>query len=166
MPKKTYTQINSVTLAAASTSVTFSSIPGTFRDLVIVAVGRSNTVSNLRLRFRFNNDATASAYTAVTMRGEGTSPGSSAPTANTSAYVGEVAAISTEAAIWKLEIFDYAQTDKHKTALTRLSRGGGGTEAIANRWANTAAVTSINLFGNGSEPFAAGATFTLYGIEA
>jgi len=65
------------------------------------------------------------------------------------------------------QLLDYSATDKHKTLINRLNstNGGSSTENVeqqAARWANTAAVTSIEIFGN----FASGATFNLYGVIA
>jgi hypothetical protein len=60
---------------------------------------------------------------------------------------------------------DYSATDKHKTVLVRSNAASTGVEAIAQRWASTAAITSILVFPS-TGSWAAGGTFSLYGIVA
>jgi len=64
-------------------------------------------------------------------------------------------------------IMDYSATDKHKSTLirSRSSRDNGDTDttAGAGRWANTNAVNQIKFYLT-SGSFAAGSTFSLYGV--
>jgi hypothetical protein len=63
-----------------------------------------------------------------------------------------------------LQIMDYSATDKHKSALTRTTHTSQSVvEALASRWANTAAITSLAVSGG---TFNVGSTFALYGIVA
>ena len=61
------------------------------------------------------------------------------------------------------QFMDYSATDKHKSALSRANNAEIGTMASALRWANTAAITSIESFAF-SNSWAAGGTVNLYGI--
>jgi hypothetical protein len=164
MPKKTYTQIASITLAASSNSVTFVSIPQNFRDLVLVVAGTLNSGTQ-NPRVQLNAD-TGNNYSNVWMGGSGSSATSGT---NSSVDYNFGGVIFTAQSNDILQIMDYSATDKHKTTLTRgnaaSSTSGQATSAWAGRWANTAAVTSIRFYLN-AETFAAGSTFTLYGIEA
>jgi hypothetical protein len=63
------------------------------------------------------------------------------------------------------QIMDYAQTDKHKSVLSRISKASAGVGAIAGRWASTAAITTISINQGGFGNFAAGSTFSLFGLE-
>ena len=63
------------------------------------------------------------------------------------------------------QLMDYSATDKHKTVLTRSGTNLDGVEALAGRWANTAAVTSWVIL-TSSAAFASGTTFALYGIQS
>jgi hypothetical protein len=60
---------------------------------------------------------------------------------------------------------DYSATNKHKSVVTRNDHPSH-TQAQANRWANTAAITSISIAVRGGSSFASGSTFSLYGVIA
>jgi hypothetical protein len=65
MPTPTYTPLATVTLGSSASSVTFSSIPGTYRDLILIFDGTgSGTTGNLRMTF---NGSTLSNFTDVRM---------------------------------------------------------------------------------------------------
>ena len=163
MPKKTYTQINSVTLAAASASVTFASIPQNFRDLIVV-VNATNTVgANYNSLARLNGD-TGNNNPSVIMQGQGTSTGSFTRNGDGAAQIGWSNSGGNSAII--AQFMDYSATDKHKTILSRNNTQADRVNAIAARWANTSPVTSIMVFSEGGASWASGGTFTLYGIEA
>ena len=158
MPKKTYTQINSVTLAASTSSVSFNSIPQNFRDLIVVY--RGTTASTSGVDARVNGDS-GSNYSLVRMYGGSGGLGS---TAATTTYYPVIYSGNPVTGMSILQIMDYSTTDKHKDALTRGSEYSFNIiEALASRWANTAAITSLTILSSG---FNSGSTFTLYGIEA
>lgn len=166
MPTLTYTPLANITLSSSAASVTFSSISQVYRDLVLVIAGvaATNSVQN-SVKATFNSDTTASNYYAVTMRGNGSA------TASSSYNVGAfLEAFSTGIATTGItnitaSFMDYSATDKHKSYLSRFNDAGVATGAIAGRWANTSAITSIALsFDSGT--WASGSTFALYGIVA
>jgi hypothetical protein len=70
---------------------------------------------------------------------------------------------TTERVAAIFQIFDYAQTDKHKTVLVRGNTASLETSASAQRWPSTSAITSIQARAVGSN-FAIGSTFSLYGV--
>jgi len=159
----TYTLIDSTTLTVATTTVTFSSIPQTYRDLVLVCGNvSSNSAGGSTLRFSLNNDNNAN-YDAVWMYGDGTTTDSDSDSSNFyirfSVTGGDIA--DNANALLIINLMDYSQTDKHTTAL--VSRNDQNKVLrLAGRWKNTAAVTQIDV----KAGIAAGATFHLYGIEA
>jgi hypothetical protein len=160
MPTPTYTPLATVTLGTATSSVTFSSIPATYRDLVVVITGTVTSNGNVFLRL---NADSASNYSYVFMLGVGSGSGSSAAATTTSLLGGGFNTSSVSQSIF--QVMDYSATDKHKTALNRTDEPAQATYAWASRWANTAAVTSV-LVGNQNGSFAAGSTFALYGIAS
>jgi len=161
MPTPTYTPLATVTLTSSASSVTFSSIPATYRDLILVITGSLATTPG-DLSLRFNSDS-GSNYSYVRMSGSGSATNSSADTATRAFISGFQRAATNWISI--NHIFDYAQS-KHKTMLSRFDDSAQGTNAIATRWANTSAITSILINEASGFSYASGSTFSLYGIEA
>jgi hypothetical protein len=163
MPKKTYTQISSITLAAASSSVTFSSIPQNFRDLVLVVSGAVTGSQGNNWLF-LNGDTSQSNYSFVRMLGDGSSTSSGVNQSGVNgAAVSDMVSSQNQAIV---QIMDYSTTDKHKTRLSRSDQPSSTAIAYASRWTNTAAVTSLIFAGGNGGNLASGTTVTLYGIEA
>jgi hypothetical protein len=156
MPTPTYKALATVTLGSAASSVTFSSIPATYRDLVLVAdvIGTSTSSA----AFVLNTDATTTNYNRVINIGFG-SGGGTPFAANENNVFGMNTAGRTFAIF---QIQDSSATDKHKTSLYRITDPDAETVMGAIRWSNTAAVTSVRLSTAGS--FATGSRFDLYGI--
>ena len=158
MPTPTYDLIASNVLGSSAASVTFSSIPATYGDLVLVveALGSGGTVD---INVTFNSD-TGSNYPFVSMNGTGTGTSSLALTGSN---ISGINATTTSKSINIFQIMDYSVTDKHKTVLTRRDRADSATQTRANRWADTSAINTIAIT-TPSNNYAAGSTFYLYGI--
>ena len=157
MTTPTYIPLATTTLGATATSVTFGSIPATYRDLILVVNAQASADS---LAFiEFNSDTTAANYSFVYALGNGSTGVSGSGDAfplmpfNTSTRSHAIVQVS-----------DFAASDKHKTSLVRDSEIGGVVVMRAVRWANTAPITSLK-FKTGSGNFAIGSTFSLYGIH-
>ena len=152
MPTPTYTALANITLGSSASSVTFSSIPATYRDLILTLNGVGTGAAPLRLRY---NADSGSNYTYV-----GTSNVYSEAGTTTSAC--QFFDIDTNRYFYQCQIMDYSATDKQKTTITR---GRREPHMEANRWANTAAITSISV-STPSNAMAAGFTITLFGIAS
>jgi hypothetical protein len=156
-----YVALATTTLGSAASSVTFSSIPATYKDLVIVVNG--STGSNSLVWSRINGD-TGSNYAYVVMAGANTVYSGSG-TFNV-AYLSDATVTANTRILIQYSIMDYSATDKHKTALVRSNSefaGGSGVYASAHRWANTNAVTSVSVNTN-TGTWNVGTTVSLYGI--
>lgn len=165
MPAPTYDLIASTTLAAATSEVVFNSLPQNYRDLILVMNVATSAGSNNGIRF---NSDSGSNYSRVWMAGGGTTHSGSETTTRiqldyfgfSNTVLGEQVTITS--------VMDYSATDRHKTALIRNNKNGAntGAEAIAGRWANTAAITSLQVFSitGGGITFSAGSTFNLFGV--
>ena len=164
MPTPTYTPLATVTLGTAASAVTFSSIPATYRDLILV-VSAPITTSPAVPFVRFNGD-TGFNYNTVVAEGFPSSTGSQAYLDRTNFNLVRTSESSTTIpSIYSIQLMDYSATDKHKTGLIRTADFGSGKEGAtmwAGRWANTSAITSI-LFAV-TTSFAANSTFSLYGV--
>lgn len=153
-----YVALANITLGSSASSVTFSSIPATFRDLVLVFAGTVSTAQGLKVQF--NSDTTDGNYSRVLMYGDGSSAVSSSDTNNRALEVGTTQTTAT------LQIMDYSATDKHKTQLARGGPANSLTLAQASRWANTAAITSLAIVANGGTTISSGTVISLYGIRS
>jgi hypothetical protein len=154
----TYDLIASNVLTSSAASVTFSSIPATYRDLLLVASATANT--NTTFNVRFNSDS-GSNYSYVRMQGNGSTASSSS---NASATAIWEQSIDTVADQYILQIMDYSATDKHKTVISRHNRPNAAVWALSSRWANTSAINSIELSVVSPQTLSSGSTFYLYGI--
>jgi hypothetical protein len=158
-----YIALATTTLGSGASSVTFSSIPTSvngvaLRDLILVINGKVGANSNMI--FYYNSDQ--SNGTSVWMQGNGSSASSSSIGFM---FAGTWNANQDSNAI--IQIMDYAQTDKHKTALVRGNQAADtGAWALANRWASTSAITSVIIDPTGGNTLSAGTTLSLYGVAA
>jgi len=158
MPTPTYTPLATVTLGSSAASVTFSSIPATYGDLILVFEGTSSVGINGSVYF--NSDTTAANYPYVRMTGNGSTTSSNS--GNNIWFD-----FQTTRSMVRIQIMDYSATDKHKTSLSRWDNPSSVLGATAIRWSNTAAVTSLQVKDtNNAATFASGSTFSLYGIVA
>jgi len=162
MATPTYVALATTTLGGTDSSVVFDSIPSGYRDLVIHFQGTMTASSGL-VTLHFNTDTGSANYSNVLMFGTGSSvvsdSYSGSPTGDFAWYA------RTELTQVTLQIMDYSATDKHKTALIRYDCAAHVTFAKAFRWADTSAITKVTMSG-AATTFAAGSTFSLYGIEA
>jgi hypothetical protein len=166
----TYTPIETITLASSASSVTFSDISQEFRDLVVVAQAKkTGTANGYAFQLQFNSDS-GSNYSYVRMWGEG-SGGSSNSATTTYISIGDFPSGAYNAqVISRVQIQDYSATDKHKTILAREdfdpAVNNYNAMAIAGRWANTSAITSVILSISSAQSFDAGSTFSIWGIKS
>lgn len=160
----TYRALANFTVTTNTATVTFSSIPNTFRDLVLVIEGTVTTAANKIIRF--NNDSGTN-YPWVYMSGNGSSVLTS-NNASTSLLTEAVAAMNTTDRLFtQIDIMDYSATNKHKIALVKGGRSGAGIDSIVCRWTNASnAISSISCSLNNAASYTSGTTFALYGIAS
>jgi len=158
MPTPTYTPLATVTLGSSAASVTFSSIPATYRDLIFVLSGVVSAGAGEVIRVNFNGDTTSGNYSAVFANGDGSNTASGTEARRFGLmYASRSQTVAS--------FMDYSATDKHKTYLSRTGGASNAFEMIAGRWANTAAITSFRVFPD-ANGFASGSTLSLYGVIA
>jgi hypothetical protein len=157
----TYTQIASTTLGSTASTVTFSSIAGTYTDLVVVVNATWNTAGTSNLTMQLNGD-TASNYSSTRILGTG----SAVVSARQGTTYMMVADVDNSLFSAIINIQNYANTTTYKTVLSRMGWAAGYTGAYVSLWRSTAAITSFVIGKDGAGAFAAGSTFNLYGITA
>jgi len=166
----TYEPIATTTLGSNAASVTFSSISGSYTDLVLIGFASNNNADASNTgTLRFNSDS-GNNYSDTIVYTEGNTP--------TSIRQSNVAQIG----LWTImgntdtarkstiiiHINNYSNTTTYKSTLTRIgtpTTSGGWTNMSVGLWRNTAAITSITLGGGGVD-WLSNSTFTLYGIKA
>lgn len=155
----TYEPIATTTLGSATNTVTFSSISGSYTDLVFV--GSFANSANTDLYMRFNG--VTSGYSVTQIYGNGSTAGSLRYTAtNTFVLDPSASGLGTGQANIIVNIQNYSNTTTYKTILARVNAAGIVTGAVVGLFPSTSAITSVNLYAD--QNFAAGSTFTLYGI--
>lgn len=155
-----------LTMGSAAASVTFSSISQSYRDLMLVINATPSSAGD-RPMIQLNGDTSSANYSYVYMTGTGSAASSSSGT-DVGMYIHITGYMfdTTNSGVGIAQLLDYSATDKHKTMLARGNNAGNTSTAVANRWANTAAVTSIKCFNSAGQNFGAGSTFALYGIAS
>jgi hypothetical protein len=153
----------SVVGAGGSATITFSSIPSTYKHLQVRILAQNGN-ANKNLSIQFNGD-TATNYSRHLLYGTGASAlaAADATVANADAYISPSGGFG--AAI--IDILDYANTNKYKTtrALGGYDANGSGWITLASgSWRSTSAITSIS-FSNFGNNFAQYSSFALYGVK-
>lgn len=171
-----YESIQTVTVGSGgSSTITFSSIPNTYKHLQIRAIARGGSASTLdAIKLTFNGDGSSSNY--VTLHqlygsGSGT-PASQSSTSNGwiyQSYITGANATSNVFGTFVTDIFDYSSTNKNKTTRTLAGSDQNGSGFVtfgSGLWMNSStAINSITMVVDGGSNFAQPSQFALYGIK-
>jgi hypothetical protein len=158
----TYEPLATTTLGSAQSTVTFSSISGSYTDLVIICNLAVNGTGN-NVQCRYNGD-TGSNYSTTILSGDGSSTYSQRYTNSSNGWLtGYFDGTANEFYTKIIQIQNYSNTTTYKTALVRSSSASREAMAGVGLWRSTAAITSVTL---AVSDFNSGSTFTLYGIAA
>ena len=161
----TYTPIATYTATGSVSTYTFSSIPATYTDLVLV-INAATAASTGNPSIRFNGD-TANNYSFTILYGNGTSAASTRDSNLSYLYFAVATFLNTtydENLI--IQIQNYSNATTYKTSLARVNKASTGVEATVGLWRNTAAINSLTIFLPNGSNFSSTSTFTLYGIAA
>ena len=162
----TYTPIFTTTLGSSATDVTFNSFSG-YTDLIIETDAKS--LSGAGGWLQFNGD-TSTNYSFTILFGEagvgsGQSYRQSSQNAARYTYSAGIGSTDGTRSISRIQVMNYANSTTYKSFIARSDRASNGVDAIVGLWRSTSAITSIKVYPL-SDSFAAGSTFTLYGILA
>lgn len=173
-----WTFIAETILGAPAASVTFAAIPGTYRDLMIHGMARSdeNNVGGTALNLRFNADS-GNNYDWIEFytRSDGLEVNNDGDATNLIeiGYIENLLSYANSYAPFQIIIPRYADTDKLKWAQAQSARFGDRVAPIGAKlreydnhgsWRSTATITSATVF-PGVGNFVAPSVFTLYGIN-
>jgi hypothetical protein len=164
MATRTYEPIATNTLGTAAATVTFSSVSGSYTDLILVTKTKAATSAGY-IYLQFNGDA-ATNYSYTVLSGNGSRATSARATTNQYGFITYDVGTSTSDfnTVTISNIMNYSNSTTNKTVISRCSDAGFGVDASATLWRSTAAITSVTFGSNNN--FAIGSTFTLYGIKS
>ena len=165
MATQTYEPIASITLGAATTSATFSAIPQTYTDLVVVI--NASMVSNASTNnyyVTYNSDAGTN-YSTTYAGGTGSSTSSGRASSQTRLDIAYQPSTAIGQIIFQMQ--NYSNTTTFKSSISRSSNATSNiTFMYAGLWRSTAAITSISITTGVANNIVSGSTFNLYGIKA
>jgi hypothetical protein len=160
--------ISTQVLASTANSVTFSSIPSTFRHLQLRTTMRDSFGSGYYDATVTMNGVTSASYAYHYLQGGGASVNSGGSGSVNGMYPVVYPANAITSGVFGamiLDVLDYAQTSKNKT----IRSLGGVTATSAQQvklssgfYNSTSAVTSLTITSGGSA-FQVGSRFSLYG---
>jgi len=166
----TYKLIQAQTLSSSQSSVTFSSIPATYTDLVLRGSARgSNAAVSTQLGIRYNNN-TGTIYSNTYLIGNGAAASSSNVSANNGDEVNNAVSGNTATAntfgSFEVYIPNYAgSTNKPISWFTAMETNATTAyiTSAASLFASTTAISSLVI--NYNQSLLSGSSFYLYGIE-
>ena len=182
LDKSGMTIIDSFKLTGSADGVTFSNIPQTYSDLVIIWGGDTDVSNNYgRVAVRMNGDATAGNYHGMTacqnLKAGGLLStfqygGNDGVTPQAAGRIGWAG--SDKSGGWAHLPQYTSNQPKIMSGWGTAQKGNGSTGdtdytrqtffLASARWVGTAAVTSIFIYADGTQLFEAGSTFALFGV--
>jgi hypothetical protein len=163
----TYELISTTILGGTAASVTFSGLgayASTYKHLQIRMTARLSSANAIDA---YINGDTGSNYAGHLLRGDGSSVASFA---RSSTSILQIADATNTANVFTgavVDILDFASSTKNTTIRSITGDAGGQnySQMWSGLWNNTAAVTSIQLYGRASTTFQIGSRFSIYGIR-
>ena len=154
-------------------TISFTSIPSTYKHLQIRAIAKSNWSGNaVSYAMTLNGDSAAN-YSYHELYGSGSAASAGGSASTSYMYAGVILGNSTANAFGAgvIDILDYADTNKYKTSRTLtgadINGTGGYVELMSSSWRSTSAVSSItlSLISGYGTLFSQYSSFALYGIK-
>jgi hypothetical protein len=167
----TFTLIASSTVGSGgAATIDFTSIPGTYTDLVVLLSGR-NSVASVEASVSMQFNSSTSNYSSLWLRGNGAAASSGVNTYGTDEiYIGEVpASTATSNTFGNASIYipNYAGSTNKSVSVDMVSENNATTAwayLTAGLWSDSSAISSIKLlFQSGN--FVQHSTAYLYGVS-
>ena len=167
---KTYEPIETTTLGSAAASYTFTSISQAYTDLILVFAGTMTSADYVQFQVGNGSVDTGSNYSHTRIVGNGTSATSGRTSNGSNIFTPQP--MNTNQNNLIINFQNYSNTTTYKTTIMRSNTpatDGGATGSLSSTvglWRSYSAINTIKMYTYGGQTFAAGSTFTLYGIEA
>jgi hypothetical protein len=162
---QTYEPITTQTLGSNQASITLSSIPQTYTDLVLIFAGWGNGGGG-SVKVRPNNDG-STLYNTTYLYSDGSTntPGQTGDSAE-GTFMGRIMTNSTDSGGGYIHFMNYANTTTFKSMIGTNFASAPIVWYSLGMYRSTNAITSLNLRVESGYDFATGFTVTLYGIAA
>jgi hypothetical protein len=167
-----YESIATVTLGSANSTISFTSIPSTYKHLQLRYIG--GTTDSSQVKMVFNSD-TAANYSQHRVYGTGSGTGATGWATGTYNYaaLATVSGFSNVSNIFTAgvtDILDYTSASKNKTVRNLIgldvNGAGGSVEFSSNAWYNSgSAISSITFTTASGSNFTTNTQIALYGIK-
>ena len=151
----------------SSGTITFSSIPSTYKHLQVRWIATASTGGAIYINL--NSDG-GSNYSSHNINGNGSTAVAQAQTATANPLIirnGGITTTGDTMTVGVFDLLDYGNTSKNKTWRNLGgydANGSGLIELASGAWYNTAAITSLSFIHNGGN-FTTDTVFALYGIK-
>jgi hypothetical protein len=159
----TYDALKTYTFATTGASFSWTSIPATYTDLVLIAYVKNTAGNNYEAFITYNGD-TGSNYSQGFVLNY-----NAALQAGQNLNINQLRPFKSGNSQWssnQMNIMDYSATNKFKTSIGRTGDGTFATMLINGMWRNTAAINRIDVTAESGSNFVAGTKFDLYGIAS
>ena len=167
-PSLAYDSIATVTLSSASSNITFSSIPSTYKHLQLRMYTFVTSSGNRNIQVGAGSVDTGTNYGIEELYGSGATVTSGTISSATSSQLFYAPADGATPATSITDILDYTDTNK-ATSFRTLGgidlNGAGRITFTGGYWNNTAVFNTIKILNGTSGDFNAGSKFALYGIK-
>jgi hypothetical protein len=160
----TYSTIATTTLGSAAASYTFSSISGSYTDLILIAYYGSSPAGPLTLQVGNGSVDTGANYSRTALYGTGTTAASFRESNQN--YFNTGNAYTTIESSGITNFMNYSNTTTNKTILDRSNSVTGTVSANVYLWRSTSAINTIKVYNSSGNNLITGTTLTLYGIAA
>lgn len=162
----TYSTIATYTVSSPQSSYTFTSIPTTYTDLVVVCSFIQSSAYSMEARVGNGTIDSGSNYSNTAIIGRANNTVVSNRRTNYT-YLTVFEQNGASSGILIMNLMNYANTNVYKTMLFRNGNAGSDVETSVQMWRSTSAINRLELLaGQGAINFSVGTTFTLYGIAA
>lgn len=167
-----YALISSTSLSASATSITFSSIPSTYRHLELVFFGAFSGAGDEQLGIQVNGNTSTAVYRTKQLY----SSGDNSQSGNSYAHIGRVSSPSSTTGIYlnvatpaSVIFFNYNDTTYHKIALANSMylRSDLYPQQVSTgiQYNSTSAITSVTILPR-TNGFSTNSYAALYGIKS
>ena len=168
-----YESIATLSGNGSGTSISFTSIPSTYKHLQIRGIMRESSGTGVDDTFfgvQFNGD-TATNYSTHNLLGDGASVSANSGVSQSRILLGfatQAASTSNTMGAFVLDILDYQNTNKYKTSRSLGGddlNGKGLISLVSGAWQSTSAINRIDLYSLSSRSISTTSSFALYGIK-